>query len=201
MTDKLQVPPEQPEPSPAGADWLEELHGAPVEPYWPRTASDVEKALQWMGEAETEITAIQAQEKAAHEAIHARALAITAKATARFNGLRQRIEEWAKANREAVVHGKVKSRDFLAGTVGFRATQEKVVVIDEAAVLAWAQPDHLDLLRFPEPEIDKKKLDKFVLTTGEIPIGAEVKPAGETVTVKATPLPTLGMLDPKELKP
>lgn len=161
-------------------------------PWTPTTIRDVEWCLEKAGEAESDLAEVQAQLDAAVKALHSRAMAITEKANRRAIWFRGLVEAWAVANRGEVVRGKAKSRELLGGTIAFRASAEKVVVTDEAAFLAWAQPDHLDLLRFPEPEIDKKKLDLFVKTTGEIPVGVDVKPASETVAVKVNPLPTLG---------
>lgn len=163
-----------------------------VGPWTPTTVRDVEWCLERAGEAEADLAEVQAQLDAAVKALHARAMAITEKANRRALWFRGLVEAWAVANRGEVVRGKAKSRELLGGTIAFRASAEKVVVTDEAAFLAWAQPDHLDLLRFPEPEIDKKKLDALVKGTGEVPPGVDVKPATETVTVKVNPLPMLG---------
>lgn len=163
-----------------------------VGPWLPSSIRDVEWCLERVGEAESDMAEVQAQLDAAIKALHARALSITEKANKRALWFRGLVETWAVANRGEVVRGKTKSRELLGGSIAFRATAEKVVVTDAPALLAWAQPDHLDLLRFPEPQIDKKALDALVKGTGELPPGVDVLPATETVTVKTNPLPTLG---------
>jgi hypothetical protein len=47
--------------------------------------------------------------------------------------------------------------------------------------------------------VAKKALDRFVLTTGEIPPGVEVLAAKEAVHVKTSPLPMLGSSTTKAL--
>lgn len=173
-------------------DWLSELLGdsAAAGPAWPRTIDDVEKALQWAGEAERELAEVQAMVDAHLEAVKARAAAMTAAPSRRLTGLLERVEAWAVANRGEVVRGKAKSRQLLTGSIGFRAVPEKVLVLDEVAFLAWAQAERLDLVVL-KPSIDKKALNAFVTQTGELPPGIDVKPATEAVTVKALSLPTL----------
>jgi phage host-nuclease inhibitor protein Gam len=132
----------------------------------------VEWCLEQIGQAESERAEIRAQMDAACAVIEKRGTSIIDKSERR------------------AVRGKLKSRELLGGTVGFRSSGEKVAVTDPGSVIAWAQEKHLDLLDL-KPKIDKKALDRFVLTTGEIPPGVDVTPATETIHIKTNPLPQL----------
>ena len=159
-------------------------------PWQPTTVRDVEWCLERIGEAETDISEVQAQLDAAVKALTARAMALTDKANRRAFWFRGLVEAWAVTNRDQVVRGKAKSRELLGGAIGFRAKAEQVVVLDEAAVLAWAEPDHADCVRV-KTEVNKSALAKYVKTTGVIPPGVDVKPASESLTITVTPLPTI----------
>jgi phage host-nuclease inhibitor protein Gam len=178
-----------------GEDLAPEGHAGP---WTPATIRDLEWCLERIGEAEAEAAEIDAQANAAIEAIEKRRSEIVGKSTRRADWFRALATTYAQTHRDEIVRGKVKSRELLGGTVGFRASGEKVTVTDPAAVIAWAQEKHLDLLDL-KPKIDKRALDRFVLSTGEIPPGVDVVPATETVYVKASPLPTLESKTTKEL--
>lgn len=172
--------------------WLQELLGeeTPASPEWPRTIEDVEKALEWAGEAEREIAEVQARLDAHLAAVRARAFAMTEQPNRRLTGLMARVEAWAQSHRGEVVRGKAKTRQLLTGSISFRATPEKIVITDEAAFLAWAQAERLDLL-VVKTVPDKKALNASFAKSGELPPGTDLEPAGETITVKLSPLPTL----------
>lgn len=174
------------------SSWLQELLGeeTPASPEWPRTIEDVEKALEWAGEAEREIAEVQARLDAHLAAVRQRALTMTDQPNRRLNGLTARVEAWAEAHRSEVVRGKSKTRQLLTGSISFRATPEKVVIKDEAAFLAWAQAERLDLV-VAKVVPDKKALNAYFAKSGEIPPGCDVEPASESITVKLSPLPTL----------
>jgi phage host-nuclease inhibitor protein Gam len=158
----------------------------------------LEWCLERIGEAEAERDEMLAHMDAAMEAIKKRGISILDKAERRADWFRALATAYAQTHRDEIVRGKVKSRELLCGTVGFRASGEKVTVVDAAAVIAWAQEKHLDLLDL-KPKVDKRALDRFVLSTGEIPPGVDVVPATETVYVKASPLPTLESRTTNEL--
>ena len=168
-------------------------------PWQPKTLADVEWALERIGEAEDDSDQITRQAEAAFAVIEARLQAIRQKHERKAQWFRSLVEAWAVEHRGEVVRGKAKSRDFLAGSVGFRAKAEAVKVTDEAALLEWAGANHRDLVRM-KMEVDKKALASFVKSTGEIPPGVDVEPATETVVVKTSPLPTLAA-GKKELTP
>jgi len=163
----------------------------PTHATWiPTTIRDIEYALGVIGAVEAEVAEFTAQAEAARAVIASRESAFLYKAHNRMEYLRVAVLDWAKANRDQVVRGKLKSRELLSGTISFRSTGERVVVTDADALIAWAQEKHLDLLDY-KPRIDKKALDAFVLTTGEVPPGVDVTAPIETVTLKTNPLPTL----------
>lgn len=168
-------------------------------PWQPETLADVEWSLARLGEAEADVDAIHRQAQAAISAIEARRDEIAGKHERRAAWFRSLVSAWAETHRGEVVRGNRKTREFLSGSVSFRAAQERVIVLDPEAFIAWAQANHMELLTI-EPRIDKKALSAFVKTTGEVPVGIDVEPATEGVTIKANPLPTLpAAATPKEI--
>lgn len=155
----------------------------------PADLPGAERLLSLLADDEAEADAIDASAQAAIDAIAKRRDSIKAKAEKRAAWVRVLLEEYAKTHRSEIVRGGKKSRELLAGTIGFRSSGEKVVVTDLAAVLAWAQDKHMELLDLA-PKLDKKALDRLVLSTGEIPPGVDVTPASETIHIKTHPLPT-----------
>jgi hypothetical protein len=82
-----------------------------------------------------------------------------------------------------------KSVALESGTIGARKHGAKVVVTDTTALEVWAA--HQTAVLFREVvtrKLDKKALDEYVLTTGDVPPGVEVVPEGEDVYVKAEPV-------------
>jgi len=186
-------------PSESFEAWLAEATDGVT--HWPRTDADVEKALEWMGEAEEEIEAVEARLKAHIEAVTARAAEITQRQERRLNGLRMRLEQYAVAHRESIVRGKVKSKVYLTGSIGFRATQERLEVTDKKALVAWLEtlPPGTSLVRTKvEPEL--KAIQAHFKATGEIPPGCDVKPAGESIHIEPVTLPSLEAPKSKALK-
>jgi phage host-nuclease inhibitor protein Gam len=171
--------------SPGDDDLAPEGHHGP---WIPQTVRDVEWALARIAEAEAEAFQIRQSAQAALDAIARRRDDLIAKSQRRAGYLTSLVATWAREHRGEVVRGKIKTRDFLSGSVGFRAAREKITITDEATFLTWAQPDHLDLVR-AKIAPDKKALDAFVTRTGEIPPGVDVEPASETIVIKAEALP------------
>jgi phage host-nuclease inhibitor protein Gam len=173
-------------------EWLDEIAGAPLAPSWPRTDADVEKALEWRGEAEAEIAAIRERLKAHVEAVTARAEQLIARQERRFYGLTSRLEQFATTHRSEIVRGKVKSKAYLTGSLGFRSTAERLEVVNKGELVAWLEtlPPGTSLVRVKvEPEM--KALQSHFKATGEIPPGCEHKPAHEKVHVESINLPSL----------
>ena len=159
-------------------------------PWQPETIRDVEWCLERLGDSEAERAEIDAQAKAAIEAIEKRRDAITNRLERRAEWFDHLLEEWARSHRDEIVKVKRKSRELLGGTIGFRSKAEKVVILDEAAVIAWAEQHHLEFLDM-RPKLDKRALSAFVLSTGEVPPGCDVEVANEAVHITPNPLPTV----------
>jgi len=71
--------------------------------------------------------------------------------------------------------GRRKSVTLPAGVIGFRKDPPKIVVDDEAAVIAWAREHHPDLIRVVE-HLSKSGLNDHVKQTGELPdVGAHIE--------------------------
>ena len=80
--------------------------------------------------------------------------------------------------------GRRKSVSLPAGVAGFRKEGAKVVVDDEAAVIAWAKVHQPSLVTVVE-KLSKSSLNEHVETTGELPdAGAHVEPEHERFFVK-----------------
>jgi phage host-nuclease inhibitor protein Gam len=92
-----------------------------------------------------------------------------------FQFARQKISE---------AGGRRKSVGLPAGTVGFRSEPAKLVVDDEAAVIAWAKQFVPELVGTVE-RLSKSGLNDHLEQTGEIPdAGVHIEPARERFYVK-----------------
>lgn len=107
----------------------------------------------------------------------------------------QRINEYAQANKEELLGGgKKKSRKLPHGTVGWRKSPGGLEVVDEAALLAWAQaqPVELALTRVEEkPNLKVIKAYAEDHSTEEaafIPPGTKVKEEVEKFYIEAEPV-------------
>lgn len=117
---------------------------------------------------------------------------------ARWEARTQPLADRAQHVREGVMslytsgalkpQGNKKSISLESGTVGTRHHGPKVVVTDEAALKAWAANLHAEYSAlFHEVvvrKLDKKMLDEYVLTSGEVPPGVTIEPEGDDVFVK-----------------
>lgn len=95
-----------------------------------------------------------------------------------------KLTEWAKANRAELIPGKKKTRDLPSGSISFRKKGGGLVVVDEAALLKWAEEQGLEkgLVRIKvEPALSEIKKQ---LGEGEVPPGMDVEPEREEVVVK-----------------
>jgi phage host-nuclease inhibitor protein Gam len=85
-----------------------------------------------------------------------------------------------------------KSRTLGGGVIGWRQSNARLEVVDEAKVRAWVivnctQAERLAILEpITTEKLRKTALNELALTTGEIPDGAELKPAADVFYVKAT---------------
>lgn len=95
----------------------------------------------------------------------------------------RQLEQWAK-DEIAKFNGRRKSLALPAATVGFRTNGPKIVVDDEAVVLAWARSN------LPSAVVTVEKLAKSVVNehaerTGELPDGGvHVEPAAEKFYIR-----------------
>lgn len=95
----------------------------------------------------------------------------------------RQLESWTKSEIEKL-RGKKKSLNLPAGCVGFRTLPARIVVDDEARVLAWAR------VNLPTAVVTTERLLKSVVTdhaaaTGLIPDnGVHIDPGGERFFVR-----------------
>jgi len=80
--------------------------------------------------------------------------------------------------------GRRKSIALPAGTLGFRKEHAKIIIDDEAAVLAWAKAHKPDLVTIIE-RLSKSGLNEHIDATGEIPeAGLHIEPEKEKFFVR-----------------
>ena len=79
--------------------------------------------------------------------------------------------------------GRRKSVLLLSGTVGFRSIGSKLVVDDEASLLAWAKRTCKSAVIVVE-RIGKTVINEHFHTTGEVPRGTHVEPEQQRFYVK-----------------
>jgi phage host-nuclease inhibitor protein Gam len=143
-------------------------------------------ALSRLGECEAESREILAQAAEAKRRIDKRADALRLKAERGIAFFKFKLLGYAETHRGALLRGSKKSHDFVHGRIGWRSKPERLVVKDEAELLAWlsAQPIELGLYRVKlEPEM--KALQTLFKTQGEIPPGCDVEPSQESITITA----------------
>ena len=157
----------------------------------PTDLAGAERLLVELGEVEAEIAAIEASAAAFIDPIAKRRDALKAAAQRRANFKRLGLEEYAKLHRSDIVRGGKKSRDLIAGTIGFRSKSERLVVVDRPALIAWleTQPDPSLYRVKVEPEM--AKLQALFRTTGVLPPGCDMEPESETVHIETFALPQL----------
>ncbi|HZK82445.1 MAG TPA: host-nuclease inhibitor Gam family protein [Humisphaera sp.] len=80
--------------------------------------------------------------------------------------------------------GRRKSVNLPAGVVGFRHEGPKLLVDDEAAVIAWAKQHNPELVKTIE-NLSKSALNQHMEETGEVPdVGIRIEPAGEKFYIR-----------------
>jgi hypothetical protein len=79
--------------------------------------------------------------------------------------------------------GRRKSVLLLAGTVGFRQTQPKLIIDDQFAIIKWAKRCCRSAVVTVE-RLSKTALKTHLTTTGEVPAGAHVEPARQKFYVR-----------------
>lgn len=143
-------------------------------------------ALRRVAECKIEESEVDAMEAAAIAAIRKRADDLRAKARRGAAYFEFQILRWMERNRDSIVRGKQKSRGFLHGKLGWRATGERLVIEDEAAVQAW-----IDSMSEGSPFVRVKRepvmaaIQKLFKETGEIPPGFKIDPGRDEPYVKA----------------
>jgi hypothetical protein len=95
----------------------------------------------------------------------------------------QQLSDYAQS-KIAAAGGRRKSVNLPAGTVGFRSESSKLVIDDEAVVVAWAKTN-LPQAVVVTARLSKSDLNQHFEKTGELPgVGAHVEPAREKFYIK-----------------
>lgn len=80
--------------------------------------------------------------------------------------------------------GRRKSVNLPAGVVGFRREAPKLLVDDEAAVIAWAKLNNPELVKIVE-HLSKSGLNQHLEETGEVPdVGVHIEPEREKFYIR-----------------
>lgn len=151
------------------------------------TSAGADWALLRLAECEAQVEAVKAQADAAVQRVREREVVLVGKAQRGADYFRALLLEYARVNRAAILgHGKRKSRDYMHGRISYRATGGRLVVVDEAALVAW-------LVEQPDPELVRTKISpnlkaiqELFKATGEVPPGCEYVSEVESITVDAT---------------
>ncbi len=113
------------------------------------------------------------------DAIKAEMKSLQARAKAKENKAK-RLKEYLLECMERVQLTKI---DEPAARISVRSNPESVRISDEASFIAWAKTNAIDLLRFPEPEIDKTAV-KATLSRGESTIPGATLERTKSVIIK-----------------
>jgi hypothetical protein len=144
------------------------------------------RGLRALARVERDLAALKEATRRDVDAVVARWEARCVPLVARAEYLRQGLRSLWTAGALQPSAGK-KSVALEAGTVGTRHHGPKVVVTDEKLLAADPGASGC-FLKVVVRKLDKKGLDEYVLTTGDVPPGVEVVPEGDDVYVKAEPV-------------
>jgi phage host-nuclease inhibitor protein Gam len=162
-----------------------------VGPDWRVTdISGADWALARVAEMELEIEANEELGARAITQIEERVRKMNDQAMRGVTFFRARIEEFARANREALLGGgKKKSRKLVHGSIGWRSSPAGLKVEDEAKLLAWAQaqPVELGLVRIKE-EPNIAGIKAYAAANKVIPPGMAEAVVEEKLEIKAQPV-------------
>lgn len=158
----------------AGGSWM------------PSSIRDLEWALECVAESEEEIAQVDAQLADVIKRATARADKLKAMAQRRAHYFSGRVAEYAEAHRSELLTGTKKSRELIAGRIGWRKKGGRIRVEDKAALAAWleTQPVERGLARV-KLEPDMAALQANCKETGEVPPGCTFEEERDEVYVEA----------------
>lgn len=173
------------------ADMLDTHHD---DPWSIKTASDRVFAMDVLAKAAAE----KARDKALYDAAKARIDAwLASREEAIDSGVayvKAEMERDATVHRAELVKGRSKTIDLPNGTISWRKSGGRLIVVDKDALAAWCVEEGpvLALYRVKtEPEM--ARVQNVFKATGVIPPGCEYEPEVESITIK----PSMPLL-PKE---
>jgi phage host-nuclease inhibitor protein Gam len=157
----------------------------------PLDLSGYEFALRCAGESQAAIAAWEAAAKAAHDAIDARLADLKAKEEPRIAFFMGRVAEAAERDKDTLLLGKKRSREFLAGKVAWRRKPAKVVIDDRAALVDYLTKNgDPDLVRV-KVEPDLKAIQDRFAKDGVLLPGTSFESERDELSVEPLPTPTL----------
>jgi hypothetical protein len=162
--DPLYVDPENPEVT----------SGCRVRLPWRIETEDAaEWALRRKAEHDQEIARIKAQAAAAKAWIDRRTEKLVQEAEKGASFFEAVIHEWLCRCRSTILRGKTKSKKLLFGTVGFKASREKLEYDDEKKALEWARAQGVEAgLYRVEFKLEKDAVKLWAKSKGIVPPGA-----------------------------
>ncbi len=149
--------------------------------------STADWALRRVAECEAEAAEVDRQAEAAIAQIEARRAELKTKAARGSDYFRFQLTRFAEEQRDSLLTGKKKSRDLIHGRIQFRASPERLKVVDPKALSEWlaVQPVEQGLYRVKiEPEM--RALNDGLKCDGFIPPGCECEPSRESITITAS---------------
>ena len=161
--------------------------------------NDVNFGFRRIGEENAAIASINDQRAAAHAAIDAHADALIAKRQPAVAYFTAKIVEYVEAHKGELLTGKRRSHEFLGGVAAWRRKPSKVVVTNKAALVEWLEQHGDPTLMRVTVAPDLRAIDASIQATGVLPPGLDLEPESETLTVTATPLPTISGTPNKEM--
>lgn len=166
-----------------------------------RSIADAEWAGEEVGASLEEIRQVDAQLADLIARATARADAIKAKAQKRVAFFTAALTHFAETNKTDLLIGKKRSRELVSVTFAWRKKPAKVVVTDKAQLVEWLSQHGDPALMKVTVTPDIRAIDASILATGVLPPGIDLEPESESLTVTATPLPTISGTPSKEMTP
>jgi phage host-nuclease inhibitor protein Gam len=174
--------------APSEPEYVDEVDQE-VRPGWRiDTLATADWCLSRVADLEKEIEENEAIAADAIRRVEERTKQLNAKAMRGATFFRQRLVEFAQANREQLLKGgKKKTRELQHGCISWRKRGGGLVVVDRDQLLAWAQrqPVELGLTRVKEePEVATIKA--YAARTNTIPPGMTDAPEEEDLHIRVT---------------
>jgi phage host-nuclease inhibitor protein Gam len=157
----------------------------------PLDLSGYEFAFRCAGESQAAVASWQEAARQAHAAIDARLAELVAREEPRITFFLGRIAEAAARDKDVLLLGKKRSREFLAGKVAWRKKSARLVIEDRAALMDFLTKDGDPALVRVKYEPEIKAIQARFEKDGVLLPGTSFESEKDEMTVEPSPLPTL----------